>query len=162
MIADMAAATPRVETWLKGMHYENDGWTIQPEQPAWISDAGRRKNGQRVHRKDGQPWGRPDLRPGDRVALYFRGTLKVPVLVEVTAAPVFDPQRVQSESRRRPPGSNEGERWPWLTEVVGVLNKPVDDAPLLADIGLPNTAVRRLTRLKLKPETFQSIVRLLS
>jgi hypothetical protein len=152
-----------VETWLKGLHYDDDDWTIAPGQESWISDAGRRKkNGERVYRLDGEAWGEPHWAVGDHIALYFGGTYKIPVLVEVTAPPVFAPKRVQREGRLSHPRAGEGERWPWLTEVVGVLHKPVRDASSLSDVGLEPTIVMRRTRSRLEPPTYRRIVRQLS
>jgi hypothetical protein len=49
-----------VQPWLKAIHYDEDeDWTVAPGEEVWISDAGRRKNGKRVYRSDGQPWGEP-------------------------------------------------------------------------------------------------------
>jgi hypothetical protein len=149
--------------WLKSLHYDpTDGWTVAPAERSWISDAGRRKNGRRVYRADGQPWGEPSWAVGDVVALYFGGTYKIPLVVEVFAKPVFDPARVQREGRLSLRRAGEGERWPWLTEVVGVLEKPLAQAPTLSEVGLDPTIVMRRTRAILAPETMARIVRRLT
>src|SRR3954447_20094650 len=132
------------------MHYHNDGWTISPGEATWISDVGRRKrDGTRVYRKDGTAWGEPSYQLGDEIGLYFGGTLKVPVLVEVIGPPDFNPTKVQAESHGQEPDA--GERWPWVTGVRGVLAKPLQDAPSLDDIGVPHEMVMRRPKFTISP-----------
>jgi hypothetical protein len=99
---------------------------------------------------------------GDHVALYYGGTYKIPVIVEVVAAAVFDPARVQREGRLRGARIDEGERWPWLTEVVGRRQKTVAAAPSLADVGLDPTIVMRRTRSLLSDETYRRLDQMLA
>src|SRR3954465_8929044 len=79
-----------VTGWLKAMYYE-DGWTVEPGETKWISDPGQIDgDGQRMIRADGVPWGEPSWSIGDPVGLYFGGTKKVPVLVQVAGKPNFE------------------------------------------------------------------------
>ncbi len=149
------------KVWLKSIHYRHDEWTIWPGEATWISDPGRRDaKGRRVNRSDGEPWGEPSWRVGDRIGLYFTGTLKVPVLVEVAAPPEFNPARVQAENDGGEPDA--GERWPWLTPVRGIGRADLAVAPELDDIGVDSELMRRRPKLALTPEQYQRLVRALS
>jgi hypothetical protein len=153
--------TSESKAWLKAIHYRHDEWTIWPGEATWISDPGRRDaKGRRVKRSDGEPWGEPSWRVGDRIGLYFTGTLKVPVLVEVAAPPEFTPKRVQAENDGGEPDA--GERWPWLTPVRGIARVDLAVAPELKDIGVDHELMRRRPKLALTPEQYQSLVRVLS
>jgi hypothetical protein len=149
------------KAWLKAIHYRHDQWTIWPGEATWISDPGRRDaKGRRVNRSDGEPWGEPSWRVGDRIGLYFTGTLKVPVLVEVEAPPEFNPERVQAENDGGEPDA--GERWPWLTPVRGIARVDLAVAPALDDIGVDRELMRRRPKLALTPEQYRHLVRALS
>lgn len=142
--------------WLKAMHYRHDGWTIQPGQRTWISDISRHdRNGDRVYRQDGTPWGEPSWEIGDQVGLYFGGTLRVPILVEVIASPRFDPDFVQAYNDGGEPDA--GERWPWVTEVQGMLAQPLRQAPTLDDIGVDHASMRQRSRLLLSPDQLHAL-----
>jgi hypothetical protein len=139
-----------VTGWLKSIHYRYDSWAIQPGELSWISDIGRHdRHGDRVYRQDGTPWGEPSWKVGDRVGLYFSGTLRVPILVEVTAPPRFDPEHVQKYNDGGEPDA--GERWPWLTEVRGLFAIPFARAPTLDDVGVGHDSMRQRSRLLLNP-----------
>lgn len=147
--------------WIKCVHYQDDGWTIEPGERRWISDTGRRDaQGRRVFRQDGVPWGEPSWDVGDQVGLYFGGTLKVPVLVEVTSAPEFNPGFVQAESHGQE--ADAGERWPWVTWVKGLYSQAPDDAPSLDDLEIPHMKVMRRTRFVLSPAEHRRLVQGLS
>lgn len=144
------ASTSAVTGWLKSLHYRHDGWTIQPGKRTWISDISRHdRDGHRVHRQDGTPWGKPSWKVGDQVGLYFGGTLRVPILVEVIAPPRFDPDFVQKYNDGGEPDA--GERWPWVTDVQGLLAVALAQAPTLNDIGVDHASVRQRSRLLLSP-----------
>lgn len=139
-----------VVSWLKSIHYRHDGWTIRPGERTWISDISRHdKRGHLVYRQDGTPWGEPSWQIGDRVGLYFSGTLRVPIIVEVVASPRFDPAFVQQYNDGGEPDA--GERWPWVTEVRGVRALPLVQAPTLDDIGIDHASMRQRSRLRLEP-----------
>jgi hypothetical protein len=149
------------KAWLKAIHYRHDEWTIWPGAATWISDPGRRDaKGRRVNRSDGEPWGEPSWRVGDRIGLYFTGTLKVPVMVEVVAPPEFDPERVQAENDGGEPDA--GERWPWLTPIRGVSRADLAVAPGLDDIGVDRELMRRRPKLALTSEQYRRLERALS
>jgi tetratricopeptide (TPR) repeat protein len=128
--------------WVKAMHYE-EGYTIEPGSLSWVSDAGIiGKDGRRVIRADGVPAGEPSWQVGERVGLYFGGTRRVPVLVEIAQRPYFDPQFVIDES-----GSEEdGRRWPWVTKVRGINALPLEEAPTLDQLEIPGAAMQQRTR----------------
>jgi tetratricopeptide (TPR) repeat protein len=145
--------------WIKGVHYNDDGWTVAPGEETWISDIGRRdENGDRVHTADGTPFGRPSWSVGDEIGLYFSGTMRIPVVVEIIAPPEFNPAAVAE----RDGSAEEGERWPWVTHVRGVHSKPLDEAPTLEDLGMSSKAVQRLSRAKIDADLHARIVAALS
>jgi hypothetical protein len=149
------------KAWLKAIHYRHDDWTILPGDDTWISDPGRRDaKGQRVNRADGTPWGQPSWSVGDHIGLYFTGTLKVPVLVEVVAPPTFDPERVQAENDGGEPDA--GERWPWRTPVRGVSRTDLAVAPDLHELGIDPELMRRRPKLGLALAQYRRLVRALS
>lgn len=149
-----------VTGWLKSLHYRHDNWTIRPGEETWISDIGRiDKRGRRVYRKDGTPWGEPSWKLGDEVGLYFSGTLRVPVLVEVIAPPRFDPDYVQQFNDGGEPDA--GERWPWVTEVRGLDAVPLRRAPTLDDIGVPHESMMQRPRLILESRQLHLLKRAL-
>lgn len=149
-----------VTGWLKSLHYRYDRWGIDPGEHSWISDIGRHdRNGDRVYRRDGTPWGEPSWKVGDRVGLYFSGTLRVPIVVEVIAPPRFDPEFVQAYNDGGEPDA--GERWPWVTEVRGLFRVPLAQAPTLDDIGVEHSSVRQRPRLLLSPNQLHALKRAL-
>jgi hypothetical protein len=159
---DRNGAGPRdPETWwLKSLHYRDDGWTILPGERTWISDIGRiGKDGSRVYRKDGTPWGEPSWKISDQVGLYLSGTLRVPILVEVLAPARFDPDFVQANSYGQEPDA--GERWPWVTEVRGVRAVSVRRAPTLDDLGVRHESMMQRPRLLLTPNQMHQLDRAL-
>jgi tetratricopeptide (TPR) repeat protein len=130
------------EVWVKAMDYKA-GWTAKPGGLTWVSDAGIiDHNGRRKIRDNGQPWGEPSWRMGDQVGLYVGGTDRIGVLAEIAARPVFDPAFVASQS-----GSVEdGERWPWVTEVRVINTLPAASAPTLEDLRIPGSSMQQRTR----------------
>jgi hypothetical protein len=153
-------AEPASSFWIKALHYHGDGWTVEPGEETWISDSGRRDAaGKRVYRDDGRPWGEPSWTTGHQIGLYFGGTLRIPVLVEVLAPPEFDPERVQGS---HPDDPDAGERWPWVTDVRGLYAVSLDDAPTLEDLGIPHQRVQRRPRFTITPDQHDQLVRALS
>jgi hypothetical protein len=148
----------QAEAWIKAVYHNPDGWTVAPGQESWISDPGNFDDrGERVYRADGQPSGEPSWRIGDSVGLYFGGTYRVPVLVEIIERPRFDPAFVAKES-----GSpQDGERWPWVTPIRGVASLPVDDAPTLTDLGIAHASMQQRSRLRLDAARREVLLRLL-
>lgn len=158
--AGSGGPTTAVTGWLKSLHYRHDGWTIDPGAQSWISDISRHdRTGKRVYRQDGTPWGEPSWKVGDRVGLYFGGTLRVPILVEVIAPPRFDPEFVQNYNDGGEPDA--GERWPWVTEIRGLLAVPLAQAPRLDDIGVDHASLRQRSRLLLSPNQLHALERAL-
>ena len=142
---DAAEPASAVTGWLKSIHFRHEDWTIQPGEETWISDISRHdRNGNRVYRQDGTEWGEPSWKVGDQVGLYFGGTLRVPVLVEVIAPPRFDEEFVQRYNDGGEPDA--GERWPWVTDVRGVARLPLAQAPTLDDIRVEHVSMRRRSR----------------
>jgi hypothetical protein len=144
--------------WIKALHYDDDGWTVEPGKEHWISDPGQTDaDGNRVYTANGAPWGEPSWKVGDHVGLYFGGTYKVPVLVEITSPPRFDPAFVERET-----GSPEdAERWPWVTQIRGINAVSIESAPLLTDLGIDNRSMGRRSRKKLDGEQRERLMRLL-
>jgi hypothetical protein len=147
--------------WIKALHYHDDDYTIRPKEETWISDVGRRsKSGRRIYRKDGEPWGAPSWRVGDEIGLYYGGTLRVPLLVEVIAPPEFNPDLVQQDSHGQEPDA--GERWPWVTPVRGLRSFDVGNAPTLSKLGIDHKRMMRRTKLMLTPTEHHRLVKLFS
>jgi hypothetical protein len=146
-----------VTGWLKAMYYE-DGWTVEPGETTWISDPGQiDADGERMVRADGVPWGEPSWSIGDPVGLYFGGTKKVPVLVQVAGKPYFDEEFVARESGN----AEDGRRWPWVTPVKGIASVPLDKAPTLEELGIAHARMQQRARLVLDAEERKRLLSLL-
>jgi hypothetical protein len=147
--------------WIKALRAEGNGdgdGSAAPDEWTWVSDPGQiDEAGERVYRADGQPFGEPQWRVGDKVGLYFGGTYKVPILVEVAELPRFDPEFV----RRETGSDEEAERWPWVTPVRAIRAMTIEDAPSLADLGIDNKAMGRRARKKLDGAQRDELLRLL-
>jgi hypothetical protein len=146
-----------VTGWLKAMYYE-DGRTVEPGKTTWISDPGQiDAEGRRMVRADGVPWGEPSWRVGDPVGLYFGGTKRVPVLVEVAGKPYFDEELVARET-----GNPEhGRRWPWVTPIKGIASVALDEAPTLEQIGIAHASMQQRARLVLDDDQRKRLLSLL-
>jgi hypothetical protein len=94
---------------------------------------------------------------GDEIGLYYGGTLRVPVLVEVIALPEFNSNRVQKESHGQEPDA--GERWPWLTPVKGLRRVAVDQGPTLEKLGIDPKRMMRRPKIRLTPSEHQRLIR---
>lgn len=147
--------------WLKSLHYHDDDYTILAGEVAWISDVGRRtRSGKRVYRRDGIAWGEPSWKEGDEIGLYYCGTLRVPVLVEVIAPPEFNPRLVQEHSHGQEPDA--GERWPWVTRVRGLRRVDLAKAPTLDDLGIEHKLMARRPKLRLTADEHRRLLQALS
>ena len=152
--ADRRSAPTAPRRWIKALHYTDDGWTVEPGAETWISDPGQRdSSGARKYTVAGDPWGRPSWQVGDRVGLYFAGTGRVPVLVEVITSPAFDPELVQRDGRE----PDSGERWPWVTWVRGLLAKRVDMAPSLSQLGIRHESMQQRARLLIDEDIYERL-----
>jgi hypothetical protein len=152
-------ATPTA--WLKSIHHdpvEDADWTIAPGEETWISDAGQHDaDGNRMYRADGTPWGEPSWQIGAKVGLYFGGTYRVPILVEITGKPYCDEEFVARESGK----PEDGRRWPWVTPVRGISAVSLADAPRLEDLGIPHSSMQQRARLVLDDEQRKRLLALL-
>jgi hypothetical protein len=154
-VATAAVAKPRRrpkariarEVWLKAMTYK-EGWSAKPGQLTWVSDAGIVDHyGRRKFRDNGQPWGEPTWRIGDQVGLDVGGTGSISVLAEIAARPVFDPGFVTSQSG----SAEDGERWPWVTEIRVITTLPATSAPTLEELNIPASSMPQRARKQLDP-----------
>lgn len=145
--------------WLKAIHYHDDDYTVSPGEDTWISDPGRRDaDGNHRKRVDGEWWGEPSWKVDDLLGLYFTGTLTVPVLARVTAAPTFSPAFVRKDSRGKE--SDAGERWPWVTKIRGISNvTKLEMAPTVGDLGVLPALMQRRFKLKLTDEQHRRLCR---
>jgi len=87
----------------------------------------------------GEPRRRPAYAAGDLLLVYLAGTSRCPAVCEVADEAWFDPER---------------DRWGWRTPVRVVAMCALEQAPLLADAGVPTRSVGRQSRLRLRPEQF--------
>lgn len=143
-------------TWLKAVSYDGSGWEVEPGEELWLSDPGQRDaDGNRMLTAAGEPWGRPSWRVGEQVGVYLSGTQRVPVLVEITVAPAFDPEFVQAAGWAK---EGDGERWPWVTHARVVKAVKLDAAPTLEELGITRIAMQRRARLTTTPEIHARLV----
>lgn len=130
--------------WLKSV-YNTDRRTSAADwrdQLTWLSD-GHRFSGDR-------PTYRPKYEVGDELVVYAVTDGVCPVRAEVIAEPVFDPERVSRES-----GSDEGERWGWLTEIRVLAAADLDRAPSLIEVGVAPLSVRQSDHIHLTDEQYE-------
>ncbi len=133
------------EVWVKAMDYKA-GWNAKPGQLTWVSDAGIVDHyGRRKFRDNGQPWGEPSWRIGDQVGLTVGGTGTISVLAEIAARPVFDPAFVAGQSG----SAEDGERWPWVTEVRVITTLPAASAPTLEELSIRASSMPQRARKQL-------------
>ncbi len=144
-----ATLTRVASTWIKAVHYDGSGWSEDPGAETWVSDPGQRDaSGERFYTALGEPWGRPSWRVGEQAGIYFGGTRRVPILVEIIALPEFNPTFVQAASWAK---KDDGERWPWVTRVRVLKTVAVDAAPTLDRLGIPTTSMQQRARLRTDP-----------
>lgn len=146
-------------TWIKAVYYDGTGWTEQPGEETWLADPGQRdRDGVRQYTTTGQPKGRPTWRVGEQAGVYFGGTQRVPVLLEVIALPDFDPAFVQTADWAK---GDDSERWPWVTRFRVLKTVDVESAPTLADLGISTTSMQQKARLRTDPEIHGRLVQAL-
>jgi hypothetical protein len=146
-------------TWIKAVHYDGTDWAVRPDDEMWLSDPGQRDaRGTRLYTAAGEPWGRPSWRVGEQTGVYFGGTQRVPVLVEIIAPPEFNPACVQAADWAN---DDDGERWPWVTWVRVLEAVDVDRAPTLDQLGIATTSMQQRARLRTDPEIHGRLVQAL-
>jgi hypothetical protein len=149
-----------VSTWIKAVHYDGSEWAQGPGDEMWLSDPGQRDaEGNRLYTAAGEPWGRPSWRVGEQAGVYFGGTQRVPVLVEIVAAPAFDPAFVQAADWAK---HDDGERWPWVTWVRVLQAVDLDDAPTLDQLGIATASMQQRARLRTSAEIHGRLVQALN
>ena len=145
------------QAWIKSQYYRHNGWTIAPGEEHWIGDPGiRDKHGARKYRKDKTAAGEPKYKVGDLIGVYFGGTQRVPLVVEVIADPKFAPEFMQKNNDGGE--SDAGERWPWMTRVRGKLEVPLDDAPDIDYLGIRGPIEHGQSHFKISPEQYQKLL----
>jgi tetratricopeptide (TPR) repeat protein len=151
-----SAVTRIASTWIKAVHDDGSGWAERPGDETWLSDPGQRDaRGKRLYTAAGEPWGRPSWRVGEQAGVYFGGTQRVPVLVEITVPPEFNPAFVQAATWAK---DDDGERWPWVTWVRVLKAVDVDRAPTLGQLGIATTSLQQRARLRTDPEIHGRLV----
>jgi hypothetical protein len=157
-VADAAAAEVKggsgadraPSTWIKAIHYDDDGWTESEGTETWLSDPGQRDaNGERLYTAGGDPWGRPSWRVGEEAGIYYGGTQRVPMLVEIIRPPEFNPAHVDAADWAQP---GDGERWPWVTWVRVLKSVDVESAPTLSELGIQTSSMQQRARLRTNPD----------
>jgi hypothetical protein len=153
------ATTHVSSTWIKAVHYDGSGWAPLPGDEMWLSDPGQRdSHGERLYTAAGEPWGRPSWRVGEQAGVYFSGTRRVPVLVEIIAPPEFNPSFVQAADWAK---HDDGERWPWVTWVRVLKAVDVGKAPTLDHLGIATTSMQQRARLRTDPDIHWRLVQAL-
>jgi hypothetical protein len=142
-------------SWIKAVHYKGDGWVESEGTNYWISDPGQRdESGARLYTAAGEPWGRPSWRVGGEAGIYYGGTGRVPLLVQIIQPPEFNPSLVQTADWAQP---GDGERWPWVTWVRVLNSVPVDAAPTLGQLGIQTSSMQQRARLRTDPDIHQRL-----
>ena len=146
-------------TWIKAVHSDGGDWPERPGDELWLSDPGqRRPGGERLYTAAGEPWGRPSWRVGEEAGIYFGGTQRVPVLVEITSPPEFNPAFVQAADWAQ---ADDGERWPWVTWVRVLRIVEVAKAPTLEQLGIASTSMQQRARLRTNADIHGRLVQAL-
>lgn len=127
-----------MSAWLKlGYHTEARSDQRYWENVSWVSDSpgrssGRWKTRPRPQIGTSRPPHGPRYEAGDQLVMYLTGPRRCPAILEVTHAPIWDPDRVDRESGS--PG--DGDQWGVLTEVVALASLALDRAPAVEEIGV--------------------------
>lgn len=146
-------------TWIKAVHYDGSGWAERPGDEMWLADPGQRDaDGSRQYTATGEPKGRPSWRVGEQAGVYFGGTQRVPVLVEIIALPDFDPAFVQASDWAK---GDDGERWPWVTRFRVLKAVDVGVAPTLVELGIATISMQQRARLLTDPDIHGRLVQAL-
>lgn len=147
-------------TWIKAVHYDGGGWTEEPGSERWFSDPGQRDaNGKRLYTAAGDPWGRPSWKVGEQAGIYYGGTHRVPLLVEIIRPPEFNPSFVQGADWAR---EGAGERWPWVTWVRVLRSVEVEKAPTLDELGIATSSMQQRARLHTNPDIHNRLLQALT
>jgi hypothetical protein len=113
-------------------------WTTH----TWVSDRHIFRNGKTI-------W-RPSYELDDLLVLYVVG-VSCPAIVRVTRKAEFEPERVREDPDAQP---DDWERWGWVTEVECLISKPVSEAPVLREVGVASSSVKRHGHIELSPRQF--------
>jgi hypothetical protein len=141
-------------SWIKAI-YNGDGWVESEGTEFWISDPGQRdENGERLYTATGDPWGQPSWRIGEEAGIYYGGTGRVPLLVEIIRLPDFNPSFVQAADWAQP---GDGERWPWVTWVRVLQSVSIEAAPTLGQLGIDTSSMQQRARLRTDPDIHQRL-----
>jgi hypothetical protein len=153
-----------VAAWLK-IGYFTDSQEAAPDywlKRAWISDSpGRSSPWWRTHSKPrkGQPYPPhgPRYEVGDRLVIYITERGVCPAILEVVAAPRWDPDWVDEKSER-----GEGETWGVVTGVRGISTLGLTEAPSLEEIGVSRARVQQHGHISLTDFEYEEAERLIA
>jgi hypothetical protein len=145
-----------VRAWLKvGYFTESQEASVNYWMDrTWVSDSpGRASPRWKTHDRPTQdqdypPFG-PQYEVGDRLVVYITGRGKCPAILEVSAAPRWDPDWVDAAH------SGEGERWGVVTDVEGIASMDLHDAPDLQEIGVSPSSIQRKGHVSLEPWQYE-------
>lgn len=120
----------------------------------WVSDSPGRssprwKNRDRPDQDQEYPPFGPQYEVGDRLVVYITERGRCPAILEVSAAPRWDPDWVDDAH------SGEGDRWGVVTEVEGITSMDLDDAPDLQEIGVSPSSIQRKGHISLEPWQYE-------
>ena len=135
------------EVWVKAMDYK-EGWTAtKPGQLTWVSDAGIIDHTRTPQDPRQRPAvGRTDLARGRSGRPLFRAIrTRSRCSPRSRRARSFDPAFVAAQSG----SAEDGERWPWVTEVRVITTLPADSAPTLEELKIPASSMQQRTRKQL-------------
>jgi len=138
-------------TWLKVGYFTASQEALPSYwlKRTWVSDSpGRTSPRWKTHKRPRRgreypPFG-PQYEIGDRLVVYITARGRCPAILEVVAAPRWDPAVVDDAQ------SGEGERWGVVTDVKGIRSMSLDNAPSLQDLGVSATSVQRKGHVRLE------------
>lgn len=99
----------------------------------------------------------PQYEIGDRLVMYLTVLGRCPAILEVTAEPRWDPDRVDAEA-----GLGEGDQWGVVTEVAFVTSTALSRAPHLEDLGVVPGSVARKGHIHLEDWQYREAERLIA
>lgn len=140
-----------MKAWLK-IGYFTDSQEAAPNywlERTWVSDSpGRASSRWSTRRRPTKNQSYPPFGPqyeiGDRLVVYITERGKCPAILEVVAAPRWDPGWVDEGH------TGEGERWGVVTDVEGIWSMGLDDAPDLQEIGVSPASIQRKGHVSLE------------
>lgn len=129
---------------------------------SWVSDSPGRsspwwKTFNRPRKGDLYPPHGPQYEVGDRLVVYITEKGLCPAILEVVAAPHWDPAGVDAQS-----GRGEGRKWGVVTEVHGLWSLSLADAPPVEDIGIVKGRVQRHGHISLNDLEYEEAERLIA